>query len=105
MFQTLLVEIQSVRDEVIALRTKVTELISKFNNLMDAVFKRTMKGDKGKQHVDDISTTYHYSDPRSTDVSMDIVCLNQSSHPIIPPPRAQPGVDTAENMQSANNKN
>ncbi|KAL5760681.1 hypothetical protein ACOSQ2_019519 [Xanthoceras sorbifolium] len=99
-FQTLLVEIQSVRDEVTALRTKVTELMCKFNNLMDTVFKRTMKGDKGKQHVDDIDTTSYYADLRSTDVSVDIGCLNQSSHPIILPPQAQPGVDTAENMQS-----
>ncbi|KAL5738416.1 hypothetical protein ACOSP7_031177 [Xanthoceras sorbifolium] len=97
---TLLVEIQSVRDEVTALRTKVTELMSKCNNLMDAIFKGTMKGDKGKQHVDDIGTTSHYADPRSTDVSVDIGCLNQSSHPNILPPRAQLSVDTAENMQS-----
>ncbi|KAL5766357.1 hypothetical protein ACOSP7_016974 [Xanthoceras sorbifolium] len=99
-FQTLLVEIQSVRDEVIALRTKVTELMSKFNNLTNAIFKGTMKGDKGKQHVDDIGTTSHYADPHSTDVLVDIGCLNQSSHPIISPPPAQPSVDTAENMQS-----
>ncbi|KAL5831736.1 hypothetical protein ACOSQ4_017090 [Xanthoceras sorbifolium] len=99
-FQTLLVEIQSVRDEVTALRTKVTELMSKFNNLTNAIFKGTMKGDKGKQHVDDIGTTSHYADPHSTDVLVDIGCLNQSSHPIIPPPPVQPSVDTAENMQS-----